>query len=203
MPLPSLETWSDEQLALEAQAGSSACFEELVRRYQARLMGFLGRSVMRADAEDVTQEAFVQAFLNLDRYSTRWRFKTWLFVIAQRLMIDRLRRQKRQRTTRDVSEADAVTAIDASDALTAGEQSARLWSIARETLGEEPMRAIWLHYVEGMNTRDVARVMDRSWVWVKTALHRARRKLEPVLGDFVDTEFRQRQADRKQVMTHA
>lgn len=183
-----LDTWSDEQLALEAQAGSSACFEEIVRRYQTRLLGFLMRAVTRADAEDITQDAFVQAYLNLGRYRSKWRFKTWLFVIAQRLMIDRLRKQKRRRTSREVNETDAVSIDDSSAHAATSEQSARLWSIARATLGEESMRAIWLHYVEGMDTRDVARVMGRSWVWVKTTLHRARRKLGPVLGGFAPDE---------------
>ena len=157
MPSAPLETWSDEQLAREAQAGSSACFETLVRRYQSRLVGFVARSVARVDAEDVTQDAFVQAYLNLDRYNERWRFKTWLFVIAQRLLIDRLRRTRRRKEDRrELSETDAISSPESGDGLAEREESARLWSIARGTLGDEPMRAVWLHYVEQMNTRDLS-----------------------------------------------
>lgn len=189
MPMDTIETWPDEQLAREAQAGSSACFEQLVRRYQTRLLAFLLRSVSHADAEDLTQDAFVQAYVALDRYQSKWRFKTWLFVIAQRLMIDRLRQRKRRGTGREVQEADAVSADDSSERATAREQSARLWTIARDTLGDEPMRALWLHYVEGMETREVARVMGRSWVWVKTTLHRARRKLAPALNEYAPSAY--------------
>ena len=49
--------------------------------------------------------------------------------------------------------------------------------IARRTLSEEQFGAVWLHYAESMPAREVGEVMGRSWVWVKTTLHRSRRKL--------------------------
>ncbi len=179
-----LDTWSDEQLASEAKGGSSACFEALVRRYQVRLIRFTLRSLHQADAEDVVQDAFVQAYVNLHRYDDRYRFKTWMFVIAQRLTIDRLRSPKA--SSADVQEIDVPSHDNPHDRAAMSERSSRLWSIAKRELGEEIFRAVWLHYVEEMSTPDVAKVLGRSWVWVKTSLHRARKKLAPHVGTLAD-----------------
>jgi len=181
-----LETWSDEQLAAEAREGSSACFEVLVRRYQVRLIRFVLRSLRQADAEDVVQDTFVQAYVNLHRYDPKWRFKTWLFIIAQRLMIDRLRKR---RPAADVNEIDVATHDDPHDHAERNERSARLWLIAKRELGDETFRAVWLHYVEDLGTVEVAKVLGRSWVWVKTNLHRARRKLAPHVGSLGEIEM--------------
>ncbi len=180
-----LETWSDEQLVVEAKEGSSACFELLVRRYQVRLMRFLLRSLKQDDAEDVVQDAFVQAYMNLSRFDPKYRFKTWLFVIAQRLMIDRFRKH---RPTVDVDGCVIADRNDPHEHVEQRERSDTLWAVAKRELNEEVFRAVWLHYVEQMETAQIAKVLDRSWVWVKTALHRARRKLAPHVKSLVEVE---------------
>lgn len=185
MPSP-LSTWSDEHLAAEARAGSSACFEVLVERYQVRLIRFLLRSLSQHDAEDVVQDAFVQAYLNLSRFDPKYRFKTWLFVIAQRLMIDRLRRR---RPSVDVSEIDVAQHDDPHDRVASNESARVLWTAAKRELSDEAYRAMWLHYVEEMGTVEVAKVLKRSWVWVKTTLHRSRRKLAPHVRSLSDIPF--------------
>ncbi len=182
-----LETYSDESLVAEAKAGSSACFEELVRRYQVRLARFVMRSVNREDADDVVQDAFVQAYLNLSRFDPKYRFKTWLFVIAQRLTIDR---HRRRRVTANIENHSLASNDRPEHRAETDERSAMLWSVARRELGDEVYRAVWLHYVEDLSTTEIAKVLDRSWVWVKTALHRARRKLSPHLRPLVDGEYR-------------
>jgi RNA polymerase sigma-70 factor, ECF subfamily len=182
MPAP-LSSWSDEDLAAEARVGSSACFEVLVGRYQVRLIRFVLRSLSQQDAEDVVQDTFVQAYLNLSRFDPKYRFKTWLFVIAQRLMIDRLRKR---RPALDVHEIDIAHHNDPHDRAASAERASALWTVAKQELSDEAYRAMWLHYVEEMGTLEVAKVLKRSWVWVKTTLHRSRRKLAPHVRSLSD-----------------
>ena len=86
-----------EELALEAQQGSVAAYSELVRVFEGRLYNFLLRRVgSAADAEDLTQEAFLRAWQRLGTYRPKWRFSTWLFTIAFRLAVDESRRRKRE-----------------------------------------------------------------------------------------------------------
>lgn len=175
----SLDTLSDEALAAQASEGSSACFEVLVLRYERRVLSFLLRSLRRADAEDVLQDTFASAYLKLHRYDNRWRFKTWLFTIAQRHAIDLLRRK---RPSGNVDDLEPAVHDDPAHHASSRDLHGRVWSVARSVLDEEPYRALWLHYAEEMGTQEIAKVMNRSWVWVKTALHRARRKLAPHLA---------------------
>jgi RNA polymerase sigma-70 factor (ECF subfamily) len=184
--LDSCETSTDAELVADAKGGVSAAFEQLVRRYQGPLLRYVSRSLGRHDAEDVTQDAFVQAYLHLPKYDPRWAFKTWLFVIAQRLTIDRLRRR---RAVRKVDDAD-ITRPDEANPVEAADAAGRLWAVARATLGDEAYRALWLFYVEDLPAADIARVLGRSWVWVRTSLHRSRAKLRPHLTGHVEGGFR-------------
>jgi RNA polymerase sigma-70 factor (ECF subfamily) len=172
----SLDQSSDEELARDARSGSMGCFEELVRRYQVPLLRFLQRKSPRADeAEDVLQETFLRAFQSLNKYSDQYRFKTWLFTIAYRLAVSSARGVRPAMTL-----VEATCAADQEDADAPAlrrETHETLWELARRTLSEEQVAVLWLHYVEDASPRDIAAVMGRSWVWVRTALHRSRRKL--------------------------
>ena len=57
------------------------------------------------------------------------------------------------------------------------EEGRELWEVAKAVLTEEQFGAVWLYYVEEMTAGEVARVLGRSWVGVKTMLHRARKRL--------------------------
>lgn len=169
---------SDEDLALAAQGGDGRAFELLVERFQVRLMSFLCRKLTEHEAEDVLQDAFVQAYVHIKQYDSRWRFSTWIFTIANRMAISRLRQRK---NAAELSEH--LPANDSpSDRVAHADYRAKLWSIARQVLGEESYTALWLFYVEDQSAQEIAEVLDRSWVSVKTMLHRARRKLEPHLA---------------------
>src|SRR5687767_8966703 len=97
----------DERLALRAHAGCSSSFDALVRRMQSPLLGFLIRQLRnRADAEDVLQETFVRAYVNLSAFDPRWRFKTWLFAIARNLAVSHRRRTMRVATSIGASDGD-------------------------------------------------------------------------------------------------
>ena len=65
----------------------------------------------------------------------------------------------------------------------AAESRQYLWSVAARILGEEEQTALWLHYVEEMPVGEIAAVLDRSSVAVKTMMFRARKKLLPLVGD--------------------
>ncbi len=180
---------SEEQLAIEAQAGSMASFERLVGRVQVPLVHFLiRRTPCPADAEDLAQEALVRAFRSLARYSPKWRFRTWLFTIAHRLSINLAERRRHDLPSSDVLDSIAGRSHDPSDRLAAEESRQSLWAIAERRLDREQVSALWLHYVEDLTTAEIAGVLGRSRVAVKTMLFRARRRLMPHLKALVESE---------------
>lgn len=167
----------DEDLAREAQAGSSAAFEELVRRTLDGLYGFLLRRTGHAqDAQDLCQKAYVSAWRALDRYDPGRPFRPWLFTIAYRLSVDHGRAR---REWEELSES--LPAPGGRPPLEAEE----LWASARRQLSADQWTALWLMYAEGLSVREVARVMRRTTVGVKVLLHRARRRLaRDLAGDY-------------------
>jgi RNA polymerase sigma-70 factor, ECF subfamily len=176
---------SDEELAVRARQGCAASFEQLLRRFQTPLLHFLRQRGFSADAEDLTQETFLRVYENLHRYDRRWAFSTWLFTIARRTGLNYRRRLRPTTDVRAVAGAVSANAAPL-ERLVAEENRSRLWDRAAAVLSEEQTTALWLHYVEEMPAREIARVLGRSWTSVKVMLFRARRRLVPLLGEFVD-----------------
>lgn len=180
---------SDEQLVKAAQAGSDAAFGELVFRYRDRLLKFLRtRSASHADAEDAIQDTFVSAYRYLDSYDPRWRFSTWLYRIAIRNLTQHVMQKGRGNGGVDIegdSTNEAVAAAAGLDPLAQCiEQGQRenLWLTAKRLLTPEAFNAMWLHYIEDLPQKEVARVLDRSLAWTKVTLLRARRQMTKELA---------------------
>jgi len=165
---------SPEELAVRAQAGSMPAFAELVDRFEGRLFNFLFRRVgSGADAEDLTQEAFLRAWQRIGTYRPQWRFSTWLFTIASRLAVSRSRRRSAARSDR-TREDLAAAPVNVQAGIERTETRSRIWALVGESLGPEQQSAVWLRYVEDMAVKDIATVLGRTQVSVRVMLFRAR-----------------------------
>jgi len=173
---------SNEDLAARAQHGCMPSFEELLRRFQVPLLHFLRRAGPEYDAEDVLQETFLRAYSRLNRYRPQWRFSTWLFTIARRTSINYHRRPQ-PAADDDLMRRVVSPTAGPEQYLVDAESRQYLWSAAARILREEELTALWLHYVEAMPVAEIAAVLDRSSVAVKTMMFRARKKLLPLVGD--------------------
>jgi RNA polymerase sigma-70 factor (ECF subfamily) len=177
-----LQNLTDEELARRARAGSALCYEEIVRRYQVPMLRFLTqRFPSRRDAEDILQDTYVKAWQSLHLYDAQYPFRTWLYTIAYRLAVSRGRRLTLPLVPLPQHAAAPVPRPEL--AVETDESRGTLWSRAREVLSEEQFMALWLFYVDEVPAGDVAKILNRSWVSVKTLLHRARRKLAPFLAE--------------------
>jgi RNA polymerase sigma-70 factor (ECF subfamily) len=166
---------TDEQLATDAQRGSTTAFHELVERYQGRLLRFLiGRCRCRADAEDAIQDTFVNVYRYLHSYDPRRRFSTWLYRIA-------LRNASRQTLHPDTDMAEEIDHADPLAACIEHAERENLWLVAKGLLSPDAYSALWLRYVEDLALSDVALALDRSLAWTKVSLMRSRRRLATTL----------------------
>src|SRR5579862_663616 len=87
---------ADTALVQRAQANDRAAFNEIVLRYKSKVYNYIYRMVRGvADAEDLTQETFVRAYLSIHSFQSRASLNTWLFRIATNLCIDFSRKQKK------------------------------------------------------------------------------------------------------------
>lgn len=172
---------SDEQLVEQSLRGDSAAFRTLVDRYQHKLLRFLrARCTAPADADDALQDAFLDAWRYLHSFDARWRFSTWLYRIA-------IRRAQRNARGDTLPATDIAIENDPLVQCIADNERDNLWLLARRELSADACTALWLHYVEDMPLKEIAKALQRSLPWTKVTLLRARRKLKIALAESHDS----------------
>lgn len=180
---------SDEEVVRRVRAGEYELFEILMRRYNQRLFR-VARSILRdeTEAEDVMQQAYLNAYTHLQQFADRARFSTWLTRIAVNEALGRLRRRRRVQEV-DVSSETEGTGVPLKSHAPDPEQLARSGELRRLLEGAidalpRPARAAFvLREVEGLSTAEAAESLGVSEDVVKTRLHRARRQLRQDLFD--------------------
>ena len=118
---------ADRDLVISAAQGLEGGFEELVRRYQRPISGYVYRMVGDYDAAlDLTQEIFIKIYGSLSRYRPEFKFSTWIYKIAHTAAIDHLRRNSgRERSLVNGTEADNYELPLESEGLSPEQQSER------------------------------------------------------------------------------
>lgn len=187
-----LEPLTDQELVRRVVDGDTPVFELLVRRHNQRLFR-LARSVLRrdGDAEEVVQETWLRAFVNLPRFEGRSSVVTWLSRIAYHEALRRRRLDLRLRPAEGV-DLDAIPAgLPAADAFPPGPEDLRS-ALARavDSLPDGMRSLVMLRLVEGLSTRETARSLRLSESNVKVGLHRARALLRVALDGRAESGFR-------------
>jgi RNA polymerase sigma-70 factor (ECF subfamily) len=192
MVLPGNAELADEDIVRLVLDGDTAIFELLMRRYNERLYR-AARAILRDDheAEDVLQQAYVNAFAALRQFSGAASFATWLTRIAVNESLARLRRRGRyEAVDLDASNVEPLMPqahIDASPERQAfAGELRRLLESAIDTLPDGMRDVFVLREVEGLSTNEVAEVLGVSLDVVKTRLSRGRAALRRELLDHVD-----------------
>ena len=169
----------ERRAALAASAGDATVFTALVEEYQHRVFG-LSLMILRnrPAAEEVTQDAFVRAFLNLHRYDAARPFYPWIAAIAVRLAQTWLRRRMRHAGREDgpLEAASDDHADGPLRELISDERSRRLWSLVT-SLPRAQSAAVFLYYKQDMKVDEVAQTLGVTSGTIKTLLSRARHAL--------------------------
>ena len=163
----------------EAQAGSDMAYGRLVAAHQAVVRGFLRRMLggAWADADDVAQEVFVQAWQGLHRVREPERFRAWLIGVAWRRAQDHIR-QNQRRARRD---QDWLQSLSVPEGLSAEERMGLEQAMAG--LKPEPRACLVLALAEGWSHAEIAAALDMPLGTVKSHVTRGRTHLLQVLGE--------------------
>lgn len=171
----------DGELVAATLGGDRSAFEALLDRHVGRVRLLAGRMLRPQDAEDVVQEALLQAFLGLDRLRNPNRFGSWLYGITLNLARMRLRRRDPLPFDGGVVDGFASNGETALDAV----------RDALEVLPPREREAVLLHYVEGLAQHEVAALVGERPGTVRVRLHRARRRLRGQLAEFAPTTHKE------------
>lgn len=181
----------DAQLIDETLVGDGAAFGKLVLKYQDRLFNTLTNVTgSREDAEDVAQEAFVQAYLKLSSFRRDSAFYTWLYRIAFNVAVTRQRKKRPARSleaTREAGGAEPIDGGDSPDERMLREERSQRVHAALAAVSEEHRAILVLREMEGCCYETIAEVLDLPVGTVRSRLHRARMQLKDQLTPVHET----------------
>jgi len=165
------------------EAAQRELFEAFYRRTFAVVFSILRR---RESAEDITQEAFIRAFQNIDRLREPEKFGPWLAVIASNLSRNHLQREKKIVYEEDLSIHESGVFNSTEDAAMRAMKAEQVRRAIR-TLPHDQYQVIVLQYYYDLKIEDIAALLKVSTGTVKSRLFRAREKLaralEPIAAE--------------------
>ena len=182
-----LEQWqalSDEQIVAQVVNGQTALFEVLMRRHNERIYR-AARAIVRdeREAEDVMQQAYVNAYSHLRQFDRRAKFSTWLTRIAINEALARTRRRDRYEPFDEEAAGDTMMTRQQADPerQAFARELGTLLEGAVDALPDGARETFMLREVEGLSTAETAESLGVSEDVVKTRLSRARATLRRAL----------------------
>ncbi len=172
----------DEVSLLRASLqGDTGAWGEIIGRYKDAVFGLcLGFMRNRADAEDISHDAFIRAYLNLRRYDLERRFSTWLFTIAANLCRNELRYRRNHPSTEEPSQIRGGS--DPAKLVSAEDRQARV----RDALVKLPYsyRApLVLRFYNDLPYQEISEILSIPEGTVKTRIHRGKAMLKELFEE--------------------
>ena len=179
--------YKDSYLVERCLQGDRSAFSVLVERYKGQIYSVAySMTHNHADADDLSQEAFIKAYENLRRFRLGTNFRSWLYRIAVNLCIDHLRRAKRVTADclDDHSEIATQYGSDPQQNMESDELMENIM-VAVDSLPENQRTVVVLREMQGIGLKEIAEVMKCSESTVRWRLHYARKKLQKKLQGYI------------------
>jgi RNA polymerase sigma-70 factor (ECF subfamily) len=173
---------SDLDLIARWKRGDERAATELVARHAQALARFAGSFGPSVDVDDLVQDTLVRAFQSLDGFRGDSSFRTWLFTIERRLLLDRRRAERRRPNRVEVQEGDAATEYDALDSMVAGEAATRVHQ-AMKQLSPTQREVFTLRVAQGLSYKEIAEVVGTTEGAARVHYHNAMRAVKEFIND--------------------
>ncbi|MGI8618991.1 MAG: sigma-70 family RNA polymerase sigma factor [Gemmatimonadaceae bacterium] len=189
----SLKLMDDSGVVTAFLGGEERAFEELVVRYQTRLLNFIYRTVGdRERAEDLVQEVFIRVYRHLHRFDRSKKFSTWVYTIASNLAKNELRNRSRnplvlfQTVKKNWQDEDRP--LEFEDSSTRPDDMYRkrhLRQVVEESVAKLPEHhrdVFILRELEGKSYEEIAEITSCNLGTVKSRLNRARNRFAEIVA---------------------
>ncbi|UOQ87508.1 RNA polymerase sigma factor SigW [Gracilibacillus salinarum] len=166
--------------------GDQSAFEDIVAFYQNKVYAICFRMIgNKHEAEDIAQEAFIRAYLNIQSYDENRKFSTWLYRIATNLTIDRIRKKKPDfYLDAEIKGTDGLNMyaqLPAEDPLPDQEvESLEMQSYIQNEIMQLPAKyrsIIALRFIDELSLKEISEILEIPVGTVKTRIHRGREAL--------------------------
>lgn len=170
--------------------GDQSAFEDIVEHFQGKVFAICFRMVgNKHEAEDIAQEAFIRAYINIQSYDENRKFSTWLYRIATNLAIDRMRKKKPDYyLDAEIQGADGLNLyaqIPDDGVLPEDEvESLETQSYIQKEIMELPAKyrsIIALRFIDELSLKEISEILEIPVGTVKTRIHRGREALRKKL----------------------
>ena len=187
----------DIDLMLRVSRGDMKAFESLVIKYQTPIKDYISRQIYDyAEAEDLAQRVFIQAFRAANRYRPTAKFSTWLFTIARNLCLNEIRRRGRkpsqslektpEMTAEDTAHHHALWSHESPTQSLLRKELEELLELSLQKLPEQQRSALLLFDRQGMTYDEIAQILEKSLSATKSLIHRARETLKATVRPYMD-----------------
>ena len=167
----------DSALIARWLRGDERAASMLVAKHADPLARFIASQGARSGIEELVQDTLVRAFGSLESFRGESSFRTWLFTIARRLVLDSRRAFKRQRRLTEVKDGDAVSTYNALDSIVAGEAEGKMHeAIAR--LSPTQREVFTLRVNDGLSYKEIAEVAGTTEGAARVHYHNALRQVK-------------------------
>ena len=183
-----MEREDDVQLIHAVLSGDDSAFDILVEKYQKSVHALAWRKIGDFHyAEEITQDTFLRAYQNLSTLRDPSQFLRWLYVIASRLCLNWLRKQKKHEKQlqsledtpmAEVAKSDYARCVLEQRETEATERRLEIVEKLLEKLPEGERTVMTLHYLGEMTTTEIGKFLGVSVEAIRTRLHRARKRLQ-------------------------
>ncbi|WP_372793507.1 RNA polymerase sigma factor [Lutibacter sp.] len=184
-----MNTEPDEYYIEQTLNGNVNAFAFLVEKYKHMVYTLTIRIVKnKEEAEEVSQDSFVKAFKNLDKFKGESKFSTWIYKIAYYASLDVLKKNKRfvnSENIDDFNEGDLENMQDALEYLHENERK-KVINDALLRLNEDERIILTLYYFEELPVKEISKVVNLSEDNIKTKLFRSRKKLTTILKHVIE-----------------
>lgn len=182
----------DEELVELALAGDDEAFRQLHDRYIGHIFQYAYLQIGDYHrAEEVAQDVMYKMAVNLANFKGKSSFRTWLYTIGRRVVIDYHRKYSREKE-RVLLDEEQLLRMPAQDSVEKEvlERSLREKMLnCLQQLSVDDRTVIHLRFVEGLSLAETAQVMSRTTLAIKSLQHRAKRKLAKLMKSEVNKEY--------------
>ena len=186
-------TDNNDQLTIQKVInGNTNAFVFLVDKYKNMVFSLAFKMMKsREEAEEVSQDTFIKAFKNLEKFKGDAKFSTWLYRIAYHTILDRIKKNKKHEHTFEINEITfhQIQSVEQILEGIARKERSKMMNVCLQKLPEDERSVIWMFYYYELSLKEIIAVKDLSEKNIKVKLHRARKKLLTIVKETLATEM--------------
>ena len=172
--------------------GDTNSFAYLVDSYKDMVFSLAYKMTKnKEESEEVSQDTFIKAYKNLNKFKGESKFSTWLYRIAYHTSLDQIKKNKNNNATFEIHEV-TLNQIQSEDGILQGierKERAKIMDECLLRLPEEERSILWMFYYDELSLKEIVEVTSLSEANVKVKLHRARKRLLTIVEENVAPEI--------------